>query len=80
MPLICSECSFTENISSFLLSSKFLKMHEIQQLPRHQMHAAGQSVAPQSDRRGVQDRGHDDLDQVGCTWRHRRRLKEFQIR
>ncbi|XP_010573280.1 PREDICTED: protein SFI1 homolog isoform X2 [Haliaeetus leucocephalus] len=61
-------------------SSKSLKMHEIQQLPRHQMHATGQSVAPQSARHRVQDRGHDDLGQIGYTWHHRRRLKEFQIR
>ncbi|XP_010084272.1 PREDICTED: protein SFI1 homolog [Pterocles gutturalis] len=61
-------------------SSKPLKVHEIQQLPGHQMHAAGQSVAPLSARHQFQDRGHDSLDQAGHTWHQRRRLKEFQIR
>ncbi|XP_075023473.1 protein SFI1 homolog isoform X6 [Calonectris borealis] len=61
-------------------SSKSLKMHEIRQLPRHQMHAAGQSVAPQSARHQFQDGSHDNLHQVGCTWHQRRRLKEFQMR
>ncbi|KAM6297922.1 LOW QUALITY PROTEIN: protein SFI1 homolog [Aegotheles albertisi] len=60
-------------------SSKSLKMHEIQQLPRHQVHATGQSVAPHSARQQFQDRGHDSLDQVGHTW-HQRRIKEFQVR
>ncbi|XP_075023468.1 protein SFI1 homolog isoform X2 [Calonectris borealis] len=55
-------------------------MHEIRQLPRHQMHAAGQSVAPQSARHQFQDGSHDNLHQVGCTWHQRRRLKEFQMR
>ncbi|XP_010282996.1 PREDICTED: protein SFI1 homolog [Phaethon lepturus] len=60
-------------------SSKSLKMHEIRQLPRCQVHASGQSLAPQSDRHQFQDRA-DYLDQVGYTWHQRRRLKEFQIR
>ncbi|KAM6193627.1 protein SFI1 homolog isoform 2-T4 [Sarcoramphus papa] len=61
-------------------SSKSLTMHEIQQLCRHQMHATGQPVAPQSAGHQFQDRDHDNLDQVGYTWHQRRRLKEFQIR
>ncbi|KAM6119980.1 protein SFI1 homolog [Phoenicopterus ruber ruber] len=61
-------------------SSKSLKMHEIRQLPRCQMHATGPSIAPQSATHQFQDRGHDNLDQVGYTWHQRRRLKEFQIR
>ncbi|XP_074777069.1 protein SFI1 homolog isoform X4 [Athene noctua] len=61
-------------------SSKSLKMHETRQLPRHQMHATGQSIAPQSAIHQFQDRGHDNLDQVGYTWHQRRRLKEFRIR
>ncbi|XP_014818370.1 PREDICTED: protein SFI1 homolog [Calidris pugnax] len=61
-------------------SSKSLKMHEIQQLPRHQMHATGQSVASQSARHRFQDRGHENLDQVGYTWHQGRGLKEFQTR
>ncbi|XP_010140267.1 PREDICTED: protein SFI1 homolog [Buceros rhinoceros silvestris] len=61
-------------------SSKSLKMAENQQLPRHRVHAAGQTVAPQSASPQFQYRGHDDLDQVGYTWHQRRRLKEFQIR
>lgn len=55
-------------------------MPEIQQLPRHGVHAAGQTVALQSASPQFQDRGHNDLDQVGYTWHQRRRLKEFQIR
>ncbi|KAM6052387.1 protein SFI1 homolog isoform 2-T4 [Chlamydotis macqueenii] len=54
-------------------------MHEIQ-LPRRQMRVTGKSVAPQSARHQFQDRGHEDLDQVGCTWYQRGRLKDFQIR
>ncbi|XP_026715915.1 protein SFI1 homolog isoform X2 [Athene cunicularia] len=61
-------------------SSKSLKIHETRQLPRHQMHATGQSVAPQSAIHQFQDRSHEDLDQVGYTWHQRRRLKEFRIR
>ncbi|XP_068268446.1 protein SFI1 homolog isoform X2 [Nyctibius grandis] len=61
-------------------SSKSLKKHEIRQLPKHQVHAAGRSVASQSARHQFQDRGHDNLDQVGYTWHQRRRLKELQIR
>ncbi|XP_059683689.1 LOW QUALITY PROTEIN: protein SFI1 homolog [Gavia stellata] len=62
------------------LSSKSLKTHEIQQLPSCQRCATGQSVAPQSARHQFQDKGHDNLDQVGYTWHQRRRLKEFQMR
>ncbi|XP_075574799.1 protein SFI1 homolog [Pelecanus crispus] len=61
-------------------SSKPLKMHEIQQLPRHQMHATGQFVAPQSAKHQFQDGGRNNLDQVGYTWHQGRRLKDFQIR
>ncbi|XP_054699715.1 protein SFI1 homolog isoform X1 [Grus americana] len=61
-------------------SSKSLKMHEIQQLPRCQMPTTGQCIAPQSTRHQFQDRGHDNLDQVGYTCHQERRLKEFQIR
>ncbi|XP_009706871.1 PREDICTED: protein SFI1 homolog [Cariama cristata] len=61
-------------------SSKSVEMHEIRQLPRHQLYATGQAVAPQSARCQFQDRGHDNLDQVGYTWHQRRRLKEFRIR
>ncbi|XP_051489513.1 protein SFI1 homolog isoform X2 [Apus apus] len=61
-------------------SSKSLKMHEIQQLQRHQMSATGQSVALQSARPQFQDTGHDNLDDVGYIWHQKRRLKEFQIR
>ncbi|XP_032857375.2 protein SFI1 homolog isoform X2 [Tyto alba] len=61
-------------------SSKSLKMHEIRQLPRHQMHVTRQSVAPQSTIHQFQDGGHDHLDQIGYTWHQRRRLKELQIR
>ncbi|XP_074700216.1 protein SFI1 homolog isoform X4 [Strix aluco] len=67
-------------MEKFRSSSKSLKMHETRQLPRHQMHATGQSVAPQSAIHQFQDRGHDNLDQVGYTWHQRRRLKEFRIR
>ncbi|XP_074743325.1 protein SFI1 homolog isoform X7 [Strix uralensis] len=70
-------CSKMEKFRS---SSKSLKMPETRQLPRHQMHATGQSVAPQSAIHQFQDRGHDNLDQVGYTWHQRRRLKEFRIR
>ncbi|KAM6340098.1 protein SFI1 homolog isoform 3-T6 [Alca torda] len=56
-------------------SSKSLKMHEIRQLPRRQTCAAGQSARYQ-----FQDRGHENLDQVGYTWHQGRGLKEFQIR
>ncbi|XP_054075444.1 protein SFI1 homolog isoform X2 [Rissa tridactyla] len=56
-------------------SSKSLKMHEIRQLPRHQMYATGQSARYQ-----FQDRGRENLDQVGYTWHQGRGLKEFQIR
>ncbi|XP_030357620.1 protein SFI1 homolog isoform X4 [Strigops habroptila] len=57
-----------------------LKMYEIQQLPGHEMHAAEQSIAPQSARHQFQDRGHDNLDQVWYTWHPRRSVKESQIR
>ncbi|KAM6247293.1 LOW QUALITY PROTEIN: protein SFI1 homolog [Porphyrio hochstetteri] len=63
-------------------SSKSLGMHEIQQLPRHQMPATGQSIDPQTSiaRHPFQDRGHDNWDQVGYTCHQGRRSKELQIR
>ncbi|KAM6403774.1 protein SFI1 homolog [Rhynochetos jubatus] len=60
-------------------SSKLLRLHEIQPLPRRQVHATGQPLASPSARHQFQDRGHDNLDEVGRTWHQRRRLKEFQI-
>ncbi|XP_035412651.1 protein SFI1 homolog [Cygnus atratus] len=58
---------------------KCLEVHEIQPLPRPEIHAVGQSVASQPDGQ-FQDRGRDCLHQAGYTWNRGRRLKEFQIR
>lgn len=55
-------------------------MHEIQQPPEHQVHAAGQSVAPKSAMHEFQDRGHDKPGQDGYTQSQRRMLKKFQSR
>ncbi|XP_032931305.1 protein SFI1 homolog isoform X3 [Catharus ustulatus] len=55
-------------------------MHEIQQPPEHQVHAAGQSVTPQSATHEFQDRGHDKPGQDGYTQSQRRMLKKFQSR
>lgn len=55
-------------------------MHEIQQPPEHQVHAAGQSVVPQSATYEFQDRGHDKPGQVWYTRIQRRMLKKFQSR
>ncbi|XP_014109201.1 PREDICTED: protein SFI1 homolog isoform X2 [Pseudopodoces humilis] len=55
-------------------------MHEIQQPPEHQVHAAGQSVAPQSATHEFQDRGHDKPGQDAYNRSQRRMLKKFQSR
>ncbi|XP_041276510.1 protein SFI1 homolog isoform X2 [Onychostruthus taczanowskii] len=60
--------------------SKSLMMDEIQQPPEHQVHAAGQSVAPQSAPHEFQDRDHDKPGQDGYTQSQRRMLKKFQSR
>lgn len=51
-------------------------MHEIQQPPEHQDHAAGQCVAPQS----ATHEFHDKLGPDGYTQSQRRMLKNFQSR
>ncbi|XP_065502322.1 protein SFI1 homolog isoform X3 [Caloenas nicobarica] len=55
-------------------------MREIQQLPRYQTHASGQSSAPQSARHHFQDQGDGSLDLAEYTSHQGRRLKEFRIR
>uniref|UniRef100_A0A674HKJ2 SFI1 centrin binding protein n=1 Tax=Taeniopygia guttata TaxID=59729 RepID=A0A674HKJ2_TAEGU len=62
------------------LGSQSLMMHEIQQPPEHQAHAAGQSVAPQPATHEFQDRGHDKPGQEGYTQNQRRKLEKFQSR
>ncbi|KAM8993403.1 protein SFI1 homolog isoform 3-T5 [Ara ararauna] len=57
-----------------------MKMYEIKQLAGHEMHAAEQSIAPQTARHQFRDRDHDNLDRVWCTWHQRKRVKECQIR
>ncbi|XP_032054725.1 protein SFI1 homolog [Aythya fuligula] len=58
---------------------KCFEVHEIQPLPRPEIHAVGQSVASQHSGQ-FQGRGHYCLHQAGYTWNRGRRLKEFQIR
>ncbi|KAI1232936.1 Protein SFI1, partial [Lamprotornis superbus] len=60
--------------------SKSLMMHEFQQPPEHQVHAAGQSVAPQSATHEFQDRGQDKPGQDEYTRSQRRMLKKCQSR
>lgn len=55
-------------------------MDEIQQAPEHQVHAVGQSVAPQSAAHEFQDRGHGKPGQDGYAQSQRRMLKKFQSR
>ncbi|XP_071301666.1 protein SFI1 homolog isoform X1 [Agelaius tricolor] len=55
-------------------------MDEIQHPPEHQVHAAGQSVAPLSARHEFQDRGHDKPGQDGYIQSQRRMLQKFQSR
>ncbi|KAM9527055.1 protein SFI1 homolog isoform 3-T6 [Guaruba guarouba] len=57
-----------------------MKMYEFKQLAGHEMHAAEQSIAPQTARHQFRDRDHDNLDRVWCTWHQRKRVKECQIR
>ncbi|XP_064583316.1 protein SFI1 homolog isoform X3 [Zonotrichia leucophrys gambelii] len=67
-------------MEKFRGSSKSLMMDEIQPAPEHQIHAAGQSGAPQSATHEFQDRDHDKPGQDGYTQSQRRMLKEFQSR
>ncbi|XP_050836601.1 protein SFI1 homolog isoform X5 [Serinus canaria] len=67
-------------MEKFRGSSKSLMMDEIQQPPEHRVHAAVQSVAPQSATHEFQDRGHDKPGQDGYTQSQRRMLKKFQSR
>ncbi|KAL2298571.1 hypothetical protein Nmel_015573, partial [Mimus melanotis] len=60
--------------------SKSLMMHEFQQPPEHQVHAAGQFVAPQPATYEFQDQDHDKAGQDEYTQSQRRMLKKFQSR
>ncbi|KAM7034284.1 protein SFI1 homolog isoform 3-T3 [Acridotheres tristis] len=67
-------------MEKFRSSSKSLMMHEFQQPPEHQVHAAGQAVAPQSAAHEFQDRGRDKPGQDEYTRSQRRMLKKCQSR
>ncbi|XP_014750146.1 PREDICTED: protein SFI1 homolog isoform X2 [Sturnus vulgaris] len=67
-------------MEKFRSSSKSLMMHEFQQPPEHQVHAAGRAVVPQSAAHEFQDRGHDKPGQDEYTRSQRRMLKKCQSR